>query len=297
MPPRGKALASSNLTIYFNPYRPRAPPLTVPVVTVERETCDRSSYSFGTRGTQYQLDTDRFSLSENMLVEWASSQMRSEDGGFQSALDHLVMSFMDSSRPDILPQSDLLQKVHKLRCLYKVWSQTEFVCQRQQGCNLEPLPRELGLVLKAMSAKLIKGIENDVLGELAGRRPKMAADRLALWACMMQIVLLYHDLITIVSSQEPWIHKDLQQKAENLLNYAAVMCDLHFGKKKPTSAKEHGIYVQEYFDRAERMQLKFFMDLRQQDRRSDHVLVALLAKNQKCATRSRMTPPHKRLRK
>lgn len=52
-----------------------------------------------------------------------------------------------------------------------------------------------------MAAKLIKGIENDVLSELAGRRPKSAADRLPLWACMMQVVLLYHDLITIVSSQ------------------------------------------------------------------------------------------------
>lgn len=103
MPPRGKAVTSSDLSIFFNPYRPRAPPLTIPVVTVEHENYDRASHSFETRGTQYQLDTDRFSLNENMLVDWASSQMRSEDDGFQSALDHLVMSFIGTGGPNILP--------------------------------------------------------------------------------------------------------------------------------------------------------------------------------------------------
>lgn len=66
--------------------------------------------------------------------------------------------------------------------------------------DYEQLPYEIHRVLKGVAAKLLKGIESDVLGELVGRRPRQA-DRLPLWTCMMQVVSLYHDLIGIVSSQ------------------------------------------------------------------------------------------------
>ncbi|RWA13422.1 hypothetical protein EKO27_g1656 [Xylaria grammica] len=298
MPPRGKtSRPSSYLRIFFDSHQPGAP-LDIPVLSIEYETYDRSPHCFGMRGTQYQLDTDKFTLDEDTLVQWASSQMKKEDDGFQSALDNLVISCKGYGRPDIFPHSDLLQKAHKLRCLYKIWSQPRFVCLKQQpGCDLEQLPYEIHRVLKALAAKLIKGIENDVLSELAGKRPKSAADRLPLWACMMQVVLLYHDLINIVSSQEPWIHENLQHKAESLMNYAVVMCDLHFGKKKPTSASEYGIESAHWFEKVECLQLKFFAEVRQRNRPSDKVLIALLAKYQKCSTRSRLPPPQKRLRK
>ncbi|KAI1115144.1 hypothetical protein F5Y14DRAFT_137278 [Nemania sp. NC0429] len=298
MPPRGKALESSYLTIFFNPYGHNSPPLTIPVLHVEHGIYDVSSQNLAVRGTHYQLNTEKFSLDENMLVQWASSQMKLEDDGFQSALDNLVMSCMAYGWPDILPHSDLLQKVHKLRCLYKVWSQGNFVCQRQPGFDLEQLPCEIHKVLKAMAAKLIKGIESDVLSELVGKRPKLApAEQLPLWVCMMQVVLMYHHLVTVVSSQEPWIHEELQQKAEGLMNYAVVMCDLLFSKKKLTSPGEYGSHLSCCFEKVECLQLKFFEEVRQQCRPSDKVLIALLAKSQKCSTRSRGSPPQKRLKK
>ncbi|KAI0543119.1 hypothetical protein GGR58DRAFT_9794 [Xylaria digitata] len=296
MPPRGKtSRPSSCLRIFFDP-RQLGVALDIAVFRIEYEQYDRSSHCLGMRGTQYQLDMEKIPLDENMLVQWASSQMKMEDDGFQSALDNLVISC--KSRPDILPHSDLLQKVHKLRCLYKIFSHPNFVCLKQQpGCSLEQLPYDLHRVLKAMAAKLIKGIENDVLNELAGKRPKTSAERLPLWACMMQVVLLYHDLITIVGSQEPWVHENLQRKAENLMNYVVVMCDLNFGKKKPTPAGECGINFACCFEKVECLQMKFFAEVRQHNRPSDKVLIALLAKYQKCSTRSRMPPPQKRLRK
>ncbi|KAI1419272.1 hypothetical protein F5Y12DRAFT_794251 [Xylaria sp. FL1777] len=297
MPPRGKASGTTHdFTILFSPRQPHSK-LTIPVSRVEYEIYDRSSHCFGMRGTKYQLNLDNFSLDEIMLVQWASSQMKMEDDGFQSALDHLVISCMGYGRPDILPHSDLLHKVHKLRCLYKIWRHPSFVYQEQSYSNYEQLPSEIHRILKAMAAKLIKGIENDVLNELAGRRPKSAADRLLLWASMMQVVLLYHDLITIVSSQEPWIHKDLQRRAEGLMNYAVVMCDLHFGKKKPTLTSEYGVQLISCFEKVECLQMKFFAEVRQRNRPSDKLLIVLLAKYQKCSTRSRMPPPQKRLRK
>ncbi|KAI0913164.1 hypothetical protein F4823DRAFT_622368 [Ustulina deusta] len=297
MPPRGKASgATYNFSVFFNS-RQLHPQLKIPVSKIEHETYDGSSHCFGMRGTKYQLNVENFSLDENALIHWASSQMASEDDGFQSALDHLVLSCMDYGQLDILPHSDLLKKVHKLRCLYKIWRHPSFVYQDESSNGHKQLPYEIHRLLKAMAAKLIKGIENDVLSELAGRRPKSAADRLPLWACMMQVVLLYHDLITIVSSQEPWIHKNLQRRAECLMNYAVVMCDLHFGKKKPTPASEYGAHLASCFEKVECLQMKFFAEVRQRNRPSDKVLIALLAKYQKCSTRSRMPPPQKRLRK
>ena len=56
--------------------------------------------------------------------------------------------------------------------------------------------------------------------------------------------------------QEPWIHTDLQRRAENLMNYAAVMCDLHFSKKKPTSAGEY-THLAMCFEKVEYLQIKF----------------------------------------
>ncbi|KAI0873914.1 hypothetical protein GGS24DRAFT_362451 [Hypoxylon argillaceum] len=296
MPPRGRRLASSTFTIFFNANTSSSPPLIVPVWNVERVIFDGSSQSSGIRGTQYQLNTENFSLDESMLVRWASSQMRMEEDGFQSALDKFVISCVGYDRPDILPHSDLLQKVHKLRCLYKVWSQSSFVCRRESERNLEPLPYEILRVLKAMAAKLIKGIENDVLNDLAAKRPKTPAERLTVWACMMQVVLLYHDLITIFSSQELKIYEDLQQKAEGLMNYVVVMCHSHLSKKKPTSPIELGAHLSSCFEKADRLQMKFFSEIRQQDRASDKVLIALLAKYPKCSKGS-TPPPQKRLRK
>ncbi|KAI0427295.1 hypothetical protein F5Y09DRAFT_333496 [Xylaria sp. FL1042] len=295
MPPRGRASGPPHhFNVFFSSLQPYSR-LSIPVSRVEYETYDRSSHCFSMR---YQLSLENFSLDENMLVHWASSQLEIEDDGFQSALDNLVISCMEYGRLDHLPHSDLLQKVHKLRCLYKIWRHPSFVYQEQPSSNYEQLPYEIVRVLKAMAAKLIKGIENDVLGELAGRRPKFPADRLPLWACMMQVVLLYRDLITIVSSQEPWIQKDLQRKAEGLMNYTVVMCDLHFGKKKkPTLASEYNTYLRECFEKVECLQMKFFAEVRQCNRSSDKVLIALLAKNQKCSTRSRLPPPPKRARK
>ncbi|KAI0526057.1 hypothetical protein F5B22DRAFT_266914 [Xylaria bambusicola] len=292
MPPRGK---TSGPMLYFQVFfdmRKSVSPLMIPVSRVEYETFDGR---LGMRNTKYQLNFNNFSLEENMLVDWASAQMQLEEDTFQSALDHLVMACMGNGQADILPHSDLLQKVHKLRCLYKIWRHSSFVYQTTAGNEYGRLPDEIHRVLKGIAAKLIKGIENDVLSELSGRRPKQA-DRLPLWACTMQVVLLYHDLISITSSQEPWVHTDLPRRAESLMNYAVVMCDLHFGKKKPTLASDYA-HLTTCFANVEFQQIKFFADIHQRRRLSDKVLIALLAKYQKCSRPRGMPPPQKRLRK
>lgn len=96
-------MESSYLTIFFNTSSSHSPPLTIPVLNVEHEMYDGSSQNFGARSTRYQLNTEKFSLDEPMLVKWASLQMKLEDDGFQSALDNLVISCMAYDWPDTLP--------------------------------------------------------------------------------------------------------------------------------------------------------------------------------------------------
>ncbi|KAI0109666.1 hypothetical protein GGR51DRAFT_558359 [Nemania sp. FL0031] len=280
MPPRGKRSASSRLNIFFNPYNPNSAPL---VVNVERVIYDGPSQHFGIRGTQYQLSTDGFSLNQDMLIQWASSQMKMEDDSFQSALDKLVIYCRGQ---DFLPHSDLLQKVHKLRCLYKVWSQNNFVCQKESDRNLEALPQEIHRVLRAMAAKLIKGIESDVLIEFAGKRPKSQTDRWLLWS----------KSVWLTARQDLEIYEDVLPKAENLMNYAVMWCHSHTGKKKLASPIEYGSYLSSYFEKAERLQMRFFMEVRQQDCPSDELLIALLAKSSK-GSKGSAPPPPKRQRK
>ncbi|KAI1436368.1 hypothetical protein GGR50DRAFT_702024 [Xylaria sp. CBS 124048] len=249
---------------------------------------------------KYRLCTSEPLLDED-IVRWASRHMtRKTDGGFQSTLDQLVETCLDRN----LPHSDLLRKIRNLRCFYEVWRQETFLWTEGTS-QLECLPEEIRWTLRGVAAKRMKGIEADVLKDLAERpkssSSKSSSDGLALWVCTMQLVLLYRDLRDIIGFLPGTLnHGDIRRKAESLMNYAVVICELHFGKKKkkPTLANEQESQLSVQFNRVQALEAEFLRKVYQQDQRTDRVLSALLAtKNLKCPpSRPKMSPPSKRQR-
>ncbi|KAI1821912.1 hypothetical protein F4861DRAFT_551282 [Xylaria intraflava] len=293
IPSRGKESTNLYFDVFFQAPRLYSRPLRIKVSVVDQlSSCPR------TGDAKYQLCTKE-PLTEDDILQWASSHMTLEgNGDFQSALDQLVESCPEYGRQGVLPHCDLLQKVRKLRCFYEVWRQKVFLCRKESETELEQLPEEIRWALRAVAAKRMKGIEDEVLKDLT-ERPKSPSDGLPLWACTMQLVLLYRDLGDVVGSlPETWNHKELRKRPGALMNYAVVMCDLHFGKKKkkPTVTNEHERLLSDQFNRVKTLEAEFLEEVYQQGHEVDRVLAALLAKNQRCATRSKM-PPSKRLRK
>jgi len=143
--------------------------------------------------------------------------------------------------------------------------------------ELEELPADFHRFLKASLSKATAQVEDKVWEGLLDKKtksPKSSQDRLSLWAGWMQIILLYRDVAKTNGSEgmcnltthsiitadrwtlESWFTVNMQRKAESLMNCAAVMYDLHFGKRKPTTLVD-GMDTAMLFDRVESQQVDF----------------------------------------
>ncbi|KAI1817877.1 hypothetical protein GGS20DRAFT_582132 [Poronia punctata] len=284
------------LNIFFQPLHPRSIPLSLEVLRTEHEQCaglpNFHGIDIGARGPRYTLSNRESSGLWDKIVDWASSQMGLDgSGSFQSALDRLVIACLPG-----LPHSDLLRDVHRLRCYYKVLRQKRFTCQAQPGRELDELPSDFHRFLRASLSRAIADVEEKVWLGLMNRKRKPSQDKLSIWACCMQIILLYRDVTGTNDSEESWFNGNTRRKAESLMNCAAVMHEVQFGKKKVPVPRDD-INIALLFDNVESRQTEFFAQVRQHDRPLDGVLGVLLAKPQKNTTRSRMPPPQKKQRK
>ncbi|OTB03091.1 hypothetical protein M426DRAFT_187389 [Hypoxylon sp. CI-4A] len=154
-------------------------------------------------------------------------------------------------------QHSLVRQVHNLRCMYRIWRQEKFFCQASpNSCALEELPRQVCQDLKRIVLSRMKGLETDILAQFWKLLDK-PHDRLPLWACMMQLTLMYRDIFSInrsegkddlsVDQSENLLTLSLEhcgnlQQIQNvtmsLFSNLVVMCEICFGKKKPEPLAE-----------------------------------------------------------
>ncbi|KAI2622913.1 hypothetical protein GGS26DRAFT_593761 [Hypomontagnella submonticulosa] len=228
-------------SVYFSPRPTTEQPL---VITVAR---DESSYLNGSQrwqrwqnnqaqaAPQYVLDPHHIP-EDTELIRWASYQMvGGESLDLQSALDVLVSNYAQNEH-SFLPHHALVRKVHHMRCMYKIWRHEKFFCQRYPGSSLEELPSQLSQDLKRILVFRMKPLESDILtqfGKILDTSLKQH-ERLPLWACMMQFMLMYRDIYALNRSED--ICGDPQQiKSVTMSTFSnlVVMCEISFGKKKP----------------------------------------------------------------
>ncbi|KAI1386978.1 uncharacterized protein F4822DRAFT_445107 [Hypoxylon trugodes] len=218
------------------------PPLVLPVSRDEQAWCGLQ-YNQGQDIHQYVLNPIGVPDFDATLIKWASWQMlKVEERSFQSALDILVSTYAREEQYQ-LPHYALVRKVHDLRCMYKIWRQKEFFCHRFQGPHLEPLPERICQDLKGIIVHRMKTLESDIWAQFyklleAGLKP---IDRLPLWACMMQLVLMYRDIYILNGSKGPYGESlQLQIMTTSLFENLVVMCEIAFGKKKPEAMTDDG---------------------------------------------------------
>lgn len=89
-----------------------------------------------------------------------------------------------------------------MMCLYKIWRHEKFFFQRFPG-SLEELPSQICQSLKRTIAFRMKSIESDILAQFwrtpdSGLKPQ---ERLPLWTCMMQFILMYRDIHDLSRSE------------------------------------------------------------------------------------------------
>ncbi|KAI1503234.1 hypothetical protein F5X99DRAFT_417405 [Biscogniauxia marginata] len=225
---------------------PSRPEIDVPVVGFHT--------SLGNGHMAQQYDLDKHNLPQDSdIIRWASCQMARETSpGLQYALDILLAHCAEKGQSS-LPHFDIVEKVHQMRCWYRVWRQKRFFCQAYPG-SLEELPGSVRQGLKNIARSRMKGLEPQIL-EFFEKTAK-PSQRLLIWASMMQMILLYRDMYHQMESQAlcPSQEQTLRMAA-NLFSKLVVTCELHFGKKKPERIAEDGsifkAQINKYFNDVE----------------------------------------------
>ncbi|CAJ2513415.1 Uu.00g015340.m01.CDS01 [Anthostomella pinea] len=220
---------SSTWHVSFEPVAPTFQPLHISVKYAEGQS------------TQ-ECVLDACALQESRMIQWASSQMCKEGNiDFQSALDILLVYCAGKGRL-FLPHFEVTKKVHELRCMYKIWRQRKFfVCQPYPGCEMQELSNSVHQALRNIVKSRMKSLEVDVLEHLGKLPGKLKpAERLPVWACFMQLILLYRDVSSMLELRESYHLQEVQHVANDLFSHLVVMCAHHFGKHKPEPVSEDG---------------------------------------------------------
>ncbi|KAI0172034.1 hypothetical protein GGR52DRAFT_573176 [Hypoxylon sp. FL1284] len=233
--------------VFFQPNVAVEIPLAVPVSHNERFMSNnglgrpRWETNQEQPSSQYVLRWDS-GLDDRDLIAWATRQIfKDERSDFQSALDRLVCRCAEIGQ-FFLPHYDLVFKVRDMMCLYKIWRHDKFFCQTSPEFVGE-LPAPICQSLKRTIVFRMKALENDILAQFwktpdSGLKPQ---DRLSLWACMMEFILMYRDIYDLSRSQD--ICEDgrqIQNVTTSLFSNLVVMCENCFGKKKPEAIVEDG---------------------------------------------------------
>ena len=142
-------------------------------------------------------------------------------------------------------QSDLLSKVHNFRCLYRVWVTRRFFYQTDSSPDVLVLPELVSGELRGIARSAMSCMERDILKALdVFLKPARleAKNRFPVWVSMMQLILTYHDLFSVMELQElsrqrpssfVFYCRKTKAKSQTLLRAIGLMCEAHFKNEMP----------------------------------------------------------------
>jgi hypothetical protein len=85
-----------------------------------------------------------------------------------------------------------------MNCFFRLWRKSLFWC-RDPANNIVKLPLSVQAQLRNIARKALYSLEHDVLKELdeclTQQGPPKPEERIAIWASMWQLLLMYRDLI------------------------------------------------------------------------------------------------------
>ncbi|KAI0151917.1 hypothetical protein F4776DRAFT_1851 [Hypoxylon sp. NC0597] len=286
--------------VYFKPCSTTEVPLVISVVRDEGNNLN-SNQTWPRWQTNPAQTAHRYFLNPHcvpedaILIKWASFQILGrESHDFQSALDVLVCRYSQEEHY-FLPHHQLVRQVHNLRCMYRIWRQERLYCQRFPDSGLEELPNQIRQDLRRIILFRMKTLELDILDKLWKILEKPQHDRLPLWACMMQVILMYRDIFALNRSEDIGDALQVQSLTTSLFNNLVVMCEICFGKKKPEIMADDGNPVKRQlnvdFRKVENFRDEFYQTVQdcvtyQHSSTLDRLFCVLLIGPQRGATRA-----------
>ncbi|KAK1729271.1 uncharacterized protein BDZ83DRAFT_568534 [Colletotrichum acutatum] len=162
------------------------------------------------------------------LVKWAEQMVIPEDyNTFEGSIEVFIKMY---SAPQRLrqyprrPQMDLLDKVHTMKCMYKICCQDDFIFIREDTGAVKRLPLPAKAELRGIARMALETAERDilmVLDKLKAASAKVPEQDLpALWATLWQLMFIYRDLLRNRTPRD--------NDAGALLNAVAVFYAAHF---------------------------------------------------------------------
>ncbi|KAI1260107.1 hypothetical protein F5Y18DRAFT_432610 [Xylariaceae sp. FL1019] len=195
---------------------------------------------------------------ENKIVAWASSHMRRKGVlDFPSALDEIARHYHENTHKNLYI-AELTRKTYTLRCMFYIWKQNKFWCRTQDGTYKE-IPREIHQDIKIIVARSLQSLEGSIIGCLKTKGAARYGDslRLPLWACLMEMIVVYLDILCLPETMTSWVDRS---HVVEMLNSAVVMCEPLAKKKAESTPGERNAdrYLAHCFDVAERLQVDFY---------------------------------------
>ncbi|KAI1443989.1 hypothetical protein F5Y02DRAFT_419504 [Annulohypoxylon stygium] len=226
--------------VFFNPCSTAELAL---IISVSRDESNHANGSQSWQTTQQYVLNPHYTPEDAVLINWASRHMLNNNSTcFQSALDVMISRYAQEENR-YLPHHQLVRQVHVMRCMYMIWRQQRFSCQKFPGASLEELPHHICQDLKGIALSRMKALESDITTSFWKILDK-PHDRLPLWICMMQFILMYRDIFALNQAENLCGDRSrIETITTSLFSNLIVMCEVCFGKKKPEPMADDGIPI------------------------------------------------------
>jgi len=149
---------------------------------------------------------------------------------FRSAIEDFLMAY--SRRLRGAKRIDLVNKVHSMSCMYRIWKSDRLWVTVPKVEGLRPLPTTVHMELKNIAKNYLVSLERHILKEFdkAMSHPLPAKSKdpdLPLWACLWQAIFIYGEMRGIVQ------HQTAFQTVHRLFITLMVMIATNFRNQSP----------------------------------------------------------------
>ncbi|RSL89985.1 hypothetical protein CDV31_015772 [Fusarium ambrosium] len=142
------------------------------------------------------FERDRFpSYAE--LQRWVEAQIKRERSNhFEHAVQNFLLSYSEGGYD--LPKHKLVSKVHTMNCFFRIWKAPPFTCCSSSN-KFSHVPFTVQAELRRIAWKALVSHEHDILKLLeeclAQQEPLKPRERMAVWASLWQLMLMYRELV------------------------------------------------------------------------------------------------------
>ncbi|KOS16899.1 hypothetical protein ESCO_004741 [Escovopsis weberi] len=152
------------------------------------------------------------------LQKWVEDQIqREQSGSFRYAVQNFLLVYSECGFG--LPKHSLVNKVHRMNCFFRILKTPSFWCLDPTN-KLTNLPLSVQAQLRNIARKGLYSLEHDILKELddclTQQGPPKAQERMAVWASMWQLILMYRELAADFKNHISRLQNENREPSQNI---------------------------------------------------------------------------------